>query len=230
LYKERAVEQVVALRGGKEKITSLREEVEMKLISFKAACQDLSSARMLVAERLVREIEKELLELNFKNAEFKIEISQTKYSKNGMDSVAFLIKTNAGMQIAPMVKIASGGEVSRIMLAIKSALRDYSDIDTMLFDEIDTGISGITASIVGKKLREMARTNQIIVITHLPQIAAYANEHFVIDKEEGENTTITSIRKIEGKERTLELARLISGNMITENTIKAAEELIFKSK
>ena len=170
------------------------------------------------------------MQINFKDAEFSIEFKRSEtFTSNGYDTVEFIISTNKGEPLKPLSKIASGGEMSRIMLAFKKIIGDYDEIPTMIFDEIDSGISGITASIVGSKLREIAKTHQIICITHLPQIAAFGNNNYKIQKDSDEDMTYTTIIPINTEEKIKEIARLLGGTNITETTLKSAEELISSS-
>ena len=145
---------------------------------------------------------------------------------DGNDLVEILITTNKGEPLKPLVKIASGGEISRIMLAIKNITGTYDNIPTMIFDEIDAGISGITASIVGRKLREISKNHQIICITHLPQIAANGDANYRIHKESDENSTYTHVDRLPEEEVVDEIARLLGGENITETTRASARELI----
>ena len=141
-----------------------------------------------------------------------------------------MISTNKGEPLKPLSKIASGGEMSRIMLAFKKIIGDYDEIPTMIFDEIDSGISGVAASVVGRKLTEIAQTHQIICITHLPQIAAYGNHNYKIEKNSDESMTFTTVLPLSENEKIREIARLLGGVNITETTIKSAEELVNASK
>ena len=143
-----------------------------------------------------------------------------------MDKVEILITTNKGEPLKPLYKIVSGGEMSRIMLAFKNIISSYDKIPTLIFDEIDNGISGITASIVGKKLKEIAGSHQVICITHLPQIAAVGDHNYRIYKESDENSTYTSVEALDEEKKTEEIARLLGGTVITETTIQSAKELI----
>jgi len=142
------------------------------------------------------------------------------------DEVEFLITTNPGEPPRPIRKIASGGELSRVMLALKTVLSDIDDIPTLIFDEIDVGIGGRIAEVVGKKLRGIARKRQVIAITHLPQIAVYGEKHFVVEKSLKEDLTVTYVREVSGKERIHEIARMLAGEEITESSIQHAKELI----
>ncbi|MGN0672252.1 MAG: DNA repair protein RecN, partial [Anaerovoracaceae bacterium] len=193
---------------------------------LKQASLALSSLRKKAADELKDKILKELLELNFKDSRMDMVFTEIPYSPEGTDSVEFMISTNRGENLKPLAKIASGGEMSRIMLAFKKIISDYDEIPTMIFDEIDSGISGITASIVAGKMRQIADTHQIICITHLPQIAAAGSYNFRISKHVAGDQTFTSVDPLNDKEKTEEIARLLGGTNITETTIKSARELI----
>lgn len=172
-------------------------------------------------------IEKELLDLGLKNAIFKIKIdSNNKITKIGFDDVNFLISTNKGQELKEIYKVASGGEMSRIMLGFKKVLSDRDKIQTLIFDEIDAGISGITAQIVGEKLVEISKNHQLIVISHLPQIAVLSDTHFIIKKEILHDKTITKINLASKEEKILEISRLIGGANINETTLKQSTEMI----
>ncbi len=198
-------------------------------LSAKAAL--LSEARKSSARELETAIEQELHDLNFNSAKLSIDfrIPET-IGPDGNDTVEILISTNKGEPLKPLVKVASGGEISRMMLAIKNITGTYDRIPTMIFDEIDTGISGITASIVGRKLHQIAKDHQIICITHLPQIAASGDTHYRIFKEETENSTFTTVQRLSEDETVDEIARLLGGENITETTRKSAIELMELTK
>lgn len=202
----------------------------------------LSAIRKEKAIELAKKIEEELKQLSILNAVFKIRISykesenedlffvhnnkKIKLTDNGIDNVEFLISLNPGEEIKPLVKVASGGEISRIMLAIKNILAEADIIPVMVFDEIDNGISGKVASDVGSKLHSISRKKQIICITHLPQIASYSDIHYSVEKNIINGKTETNIRKLDDKNKIKEIAKLISGKKVTEASIKSAEELI----
>ncbi len=200
-----------------------------KALSEKAA--QLTEVRKASAKELETAIESELHDLNFGSAKLSInfQCSET-FGPDGNDDVEFLISTNKGEPLKPLVKIASGGEISRIMLAIKNITGTYDNIPTMIFDEIDAGISGITASIVGRKLHQIAKNHQIICITHLPQIAASGDTHYRIYKEETDSNTFTTVEKLSNTETIDEIARLLGGENITETTRKSAVELMELTK
>jgi DNA repair protein RecN (Recombination protein N) len=198
------------------------------------ACEELHELRKASAGELTRRINAELADLNFSNAIFAVDFKnegdiRQRLSENGADTVEFLISPNKGQALAPLAKIASGGEMSRMLLAFKSVLGDYDRIPTMIFDEIDIGISGVTASIVGAKLVKMAEKRQIICITHLPQIAACGARHFAIRKSSDDTGTHTFVEALTPEERVKEIARLLGGANITETTLKSAGELIAMS-
>jgi DNA repair protein RecN (Recombination protein N) len=200
------------------------------------ASQNLTGLRKKSAEIIEKKINKELSELNFKNTHLSVHFDDTRegskptFTPDGIDKVEFLITTNKGESPKPLAKIASGGEISRIMLAFKQIVGNFDHIPTMIFDEIDTGISGITASIVGKKLLDISKKHQIICITHLPQIAAYGDYHYRIQKEDKEESTNTIVVSLSDDEKVYEIARLLGGINITDTTLKSAEELLTLSK
>ncbi len=213
----------------------LRSELESQLETINAqlelASERLSKLRHDSAKELRKRIIEQLKDLNFNNSELDIQFTKLdNYTENGTDAVSFMISTNLGEPLKPLNKIASGGEMSRIMLAFKKIIADYDEIPTLIFDEIDTGISGIAASVVGKKLKEIATNHQIICITHLPQIAACGHSNYRIDKTSTDGVTKTTISKLDQNDTIREIARILGGTNITDTTIKSAEELIAASK
>jgi len=212
----------------KKDLTELQQKCESDL---KDACKELTELRKTAAAELEEKILAELAELNFKDAQLSIDFTDAPdYTDNGTDIVEFMISTNRGEQLKPLSKIASGGEMSRIMLAFKKIVGDYDEIPTLIFDEIDAGISGITASIVGKKLSQIADSHQVICITHLPQIAACGSHNYKISKESDESSTYTTVLHLREDEKVQEIARLLGGMNITETTLQSARELIESSK
>ncbi len=213
--------------GQLEKVLKEQEDHLLKL------SQSLSQLRKTHGKQLTSQIESQLQELNFSNSTISLSFSHLKdsngallYTENGIDQVEFLISTNKGEPEKPLSKIASGGELSRIMLAFKKILADYDNIPTLIFDEIDSGISGIAASVVGKKLKEIGGEHQVICITHLPQIAACGTYHYRIEKHTHEEITNTSLSLLDHKERIQEVARLLGGINITNTTLESAKELL----
>ncbi|SCJ78193.1 Recombination protein N [uncultured Eubacterium sp.] len=226
-YRDRISEELNQIENFDEVKASLEKETARCYESLKKQADLLTKARRLSASMLEKSIEKELHDLNFGEARLSIDFkSPGEISPDGNDIVEILITTNKGEPLKPLVKIASGGEISRIMLAIKNITGTYDNIPTMIFDEIDAGISGITASIVGRKLREISQNHQIICITHLPQIAANGDANYRIQKESDENSTYTHVDRLPEAEVVDEIARLLGGENITETTRASARELI----
>lgn len=225
---ETRLHQVENIDESKAALTKRLKACEQDL---KVASKELSTLRKEAAKELEGKILSELSELNFKDAQLVIEFKENKeYTDSGIDLVEFMISTNKGEKLKPLSKIASGGEMSRIMLAFKKIVGDYDEIPTMIFDEIDTGISGITASIVGRKLKQIAENHQIICITHLPQIAAFGDHNYKIFKESDDTNTYTTVVPLKKEEEIEEIARLLGGINITETTLQSAKELIEASK
>lgn len=213
-----------------ENYDAFREQTEKELkISTDHLCKlctDLSEIRKKASVELVKQIRSGLLDLNFLDVEFDMEFETLDhFTPDGLDEVQFLISTNPGQPMRPLKDVASGGELSRIMLAIKTVLADSDEIPTLIFDEIDTGISGRTAQKVSEKLSYIAGSHQVICITHLPQIAAMADIHFEIRKSASEGSTATTIERLGREESIRELARLLSGAQITEAVLKNAHEM-----
>ena len=190
-------------------------------------CGRLSKEREKAAKILENRITEELEDLNFLHVEFRVDVHRTDhFTAAGSDEVEFLISTNPGsIPPRPLGEVASGGELSRIMLAIKTVLADTDDIPTLIFDEIDTGISGRTAQKVSERLSYIGKKHQVLCITHLPQIAAMADTHFEIKKSVENGVTATKIRKLTEKDEVDELARLLGGAEITEKVRENAEEM-----
>jgi DNA repair protein RecN (Recombination protein N) len=203
------------------------------------AARALSKKRAEAARRLEKLVESEINDLAMKSA-FRIEMTSSEEEGNwtgsGMDQVVYMISTNPGEPLRQLEHIASGGELSRVMLALKASVeagkaptarngREKSQ-RTLVFDEIDTGIGGRAAESVGKKLKSLARSNQVLCVTHLPQIATFGDHHYVIEKKESGGRTRTSIRLVTGEERTEEVARMLSGAKLTETSRKHAEQMI----
>ncbi|MGI6748271.1 MAG: DNA repair protein RecN [Anaerovoracaceae bacterium] len=232
-YKEKIARELENL----ENIDTIREKLTLELKEYETSlnevCKKLTAVRKKIAKDIEKRVNEELAELNFKDTNFSVhfyENDNLKYTPDGMDKIEFLIITNKGENPKPLSKIASGGEVSRIMLAFKKIIADFDFIPTMIFDEIDVGISGVTASIVGKKLLDISKNHQIICITHLPQIAAFGDNHYKIEKENLNDSTITTVKPLSHDEKISEIARLLGGVNVTDTTIKSAEELISLSR
>lgn len=232
-----SIEKILAYKGEKQAYLDslnnynlMREETKTKLdkemSELVVLCDKLSSLRKKYAIKLEETVVKALEDLNFLSVKFKINISKKEnVSANGHDEVEFLISTNPGEEVKSLAKVASGGELSRIMLAIKSILAGEDEIDTMIFDEIDTGISGKTAQMVADKLMGISKEHQVICISHLAQIAAMADSHYLIEKNTDDESTETNIYRLSREDSIKELVRISSGGEITETAIKHATEM-----
>ena len=208
----------------RDNLDSILSDIDQKLNENANKLHDI---RVKKSKILEENINKSIEDLNIKNGLFKIEFSKKEnIDTTGADELDFLIRTNKGEDLKSLTKTASGGEISRIMLAFKEIFADFDDVDTMIFDEIDTGISGRTAQIVGEKILDLSNKRQVIAISHLPQIASLASNHILISKEDVGDFTISSTQKIEGEKRISEIARLIGGVNITDITINSAGEML----
>lgn len=190
-------------------------------------CAELSGLRIQAAEPLSQKLKDAMIDLNFLDVEFSISVTpeEERFASDGYDQVEFLISTNTGEAVRPLWQVASGGELSRIMLAFKSVFADRDETDTLIFDEIDAGISGKTAWKVAEKLGSLSQNHQIICITHLAQIASMADEHFLIEKNVKDERTATSIRELSSEESLNELARLLGSGEMTKAVLENAKEM-----
>lgn len=225
-----AREELETIAFSEEKLSVLEEELtaaEQKLV---AAGERLTRSRREAAKRFEDEVCAALESMDMNGVAFLVRIEKGRYTKTGCDTVEFLISANAGESVKPLYKVASGGELSRVMLAIKSIIADKDNVDTLIFDEIDTGISGRAASKVAVRLKKVAAARQVICVTHLAQIAAAAEGHFLIEKTVSDQRTYTSVTLLNDDARVQEIARIMSGMDTTENTINSAKELLDRSK
>ncbi len=230
-YREELAQRLENINDISGRQQALEKEIHKAGIALRGACNRLSDARRAAASSLQEKISLELSQLNFSDSRFSIEFRESdEFTEEGTDIVEFMISTNRGEPLKPLSKIASGGEMSRIMLAFKKIIGDYDGIPTMIFDEIDAGISGIAATVVGRKMREISRNHQIICITHLPQIAAFGDHHYRIQKTSDETATYTSVVLLDEEETVVEIARLLGGETITETTLASARELLDASR
>lgn len=205
---------------------NLEKEYNTQLSKTMKLAKELSESRKKTGEQFVANVQKELVFLDMPNVKFTVSYEQIPLSSNGQDKMELLVSANLGEEPKPVAKIASGGELSRIMLAIKTVLAENDIIDTLIFDEIDAGISGSAAQKVGLKLKEVSLSRQVLCVTHQAQIAALANEHLFIKKETKENKTFTNITSLNFEGRKHELARIIDGVNITETALAHAEQLL----
>ena len=225
-YKEEKEEYLEKLNNMTDEMESVKNQISELEGTLNNLCTKLSEQRKKAAKELEVLVKQALVDLNFIAVEFEIQITRKEsIGENGFDNVEFMISTNPGESVKPLVKVASGGELSRIMLAIKSILATEDDIDTLIFDEIDTGISGQTAMKVAEKMAKISRNHQVICISHLSQIAAMADSHYLIKKTADENSTTTSIKKLTSQQSIEELVRINGGSGITEAGLIHATEM-----
>lgn len=207
-------------------VDSLKKELEIVEVQLTELSTTLSSVRKKRAKILTTKIRDALIDLNFLDVHFEMSFNKLNhFTQNGFDDAEFMISTNPGEDIKPLSRVASGGELSRIMLAIKSVLADNDSINTLIFDEIDVGVSGRTAQKVSEKLSFIAKNHQVLCITHLPQIAAMADSHYIIEKKSVNDSTSTSIRALNEEESIEEIARILGGAVITDTVITSAKEM-----
>lgn len=219
-------EQINNLSNYDEARKNLEKELALALDKLEKVSIELSAERKKAALALEKDITKALIDLNFLEVQFKADFNRGKeYTAKGVDVMEFMISTNPGEEIKPLARIASGGELSRIMLGLKAVLAKKDAVDTLIFDEIDTGISGKTAGMVANKMSAISREHQVICITHLPQIASHGDNHYLIEKQVKDNHTITDIRKLNKDETVNELARMLGGTVITDAALDNAREL-----
>ena len=229
-YKLEMKKRLYNIENREERRQALLKEKRIIEEDLEVIGGELTDQRMKVANLLEESLLKELGSLNMKNTKFKVIFNKVGYTSSGCDDVEFYVSFNLGENLNPLNKVASGGEMSRFMLAFKKILSDVDKIETMIFDEIDTGISGRAAQVVGEKLAEMSKYKQLICITHLPQIAAFADDHYYIEKNVENERTFTSISNLDYEDREKEIARLISGKIITEKTLEHSHEMIELAK
>ena len=239
-FREKLKKYIAALENYDERISVLQQNVEKNRIELQTLALEISSVRKKAARRFEQQLQNLFETVGLKKARFQVQFTWQesdqgvivengkKYAVNpsGMDTIEFYVGMNVGEPVRPLHKVASGGEISRIMLCLKTLLADSDDIPTLVFDEIDSGISGRYAEIVGKKMHEIGKRHQLIVITHLPQIAAQGATHFAVNKMESNGRTIVDVRKLKADERINDIARLLGGEKITPQAIANAKVLL----
>lgn len=246
-YRDRINSEINLAENFSTEISKIETEIDTLRKAAGTAAGTLSSSRKKQALKVEVEVKKVLSQLGIVNAEFKVNfvlsnadnandnfiwVKNKKYrcSENGIDEIEFYISTNAGEDVKPLVKVASGGEVSRIMLSLKTILAKSDKLPLLIFDEIDTGVSGRIAQKVGAALKDLASFHQIISITHLPQIAGMADTHFAVEKKQVDNRAVSSIKKLSDDERIIEVAKLISGEELSKASIESAKQLILNKQ
>ena len=225
-FLDESLKQIEKLEHASENKEKLSIEIEKLRKIILDECENLTKVRKKEGAKLAGKVKQALIDLNFLQVEFDLEFTKAKeFTSKGNDEIIFKISTNPGEPMRSISDIASGGELSRIMLAIKSVMADTDEIPTLIFDEVDTGISGRTAQMVAEKMALLSGKRQLIAITHLAQIAAMADNHYLIEKRADKTHTATEIRKLNSEEEVMELARILGGVAITENVINSAKEM-----
>ncbi len=240
----RAAEEMEQLLHAEDRLDQIAAESELLRVDVGREAAALSAARHAAADDLSRRVEEQLADLNMPRARFSVALDwrpsadgvpvpelEERFAcdETGLDNVEFLLSPNPGEALKPLARIASGGEASRLMLALKSILSEVDHTPTLIFDEVDTGVGGRGGQVVGEKLRALARTHQVICITHLPQVAALGNGHLRIEKQVADGRTRTAVSPLRGPERAEEIAAMIGGTPISENTLRAARELLLRA-
>ncbi len=227
---EDAKSQLAGAGAVTDELEKLVQERDALLHQVSEMAKELSVRRCEAAERFSAQVEEELSFLNMPDVKIKVDIKQGKLTGTGLDTVEFLIATNKGEGLKPLSKIASGGELSRIMLALKNVVSERDDIGTLIFDEIDTGVSGRAAQKIAIKLHQVSRSRQVICVTHLSQLAAMADEHLLIEKASDGSRTFTAVHHLDTEGRKREIARIMVGDNITDTALKNAEELMLSDR
>ena len=229
-YLEQCRRELDEIQFSEDRARKLEQELETALARAREQGEVLSDARKEAAEQLAGRIQSELKQLDMLKVRFQVDFAprscQDGMDATGMDEVRFLMSANLGEELRPIQKIASGGELARIMLALKNVLAENDQVTTMVFDEVDTGVSGRAAQKVAEKLFEVARDRQVLCVTHLPQIAAMGDVHFSVEKGEANGRTFTAVERLDRERRRQELARLTSGDHITPTALEGAEEML----
>lgn len=229
-FLNKAKEELELIEFSDEKLEILENELVVAEQQLVNAGKELTASRIAAAKHFEKAVSEALSFMDMNSVQFIVKIDEARYSKTGRDNIEFLISANAGESVKPLYKVASGGELSRIMLAIKSIIADKDNVDTLIFDEIDTGISGRAASKVAVQLKKLSNVRQVICVTHLAQIAAAAESHFLIEKSVHNGKTYTHVTLLNEEDRINEIARIMSGTNLSENIISSAKELIDRSK
>ena len=225
-YLEKSREELDRIEYADDRVAQLRQTLQRQEAEAMEAARALSERRRAAAKELEARISRELTELDMPKLRFSIDFQEKALSSDGIDAVAFLMSANAGEALRPLQKIASGGELSRIMLAMKNVLAEQDSVMTMVFDEVDTGVSGRAAQRVAEKLARLSRTRQVLCVTHLPQLAAMADTHFGVEKGEENGRTLTRVSVLDRAARRREIARLSGGEHPSEAMLSSAEELL----
>lgn len=229
-YQARCEAELAQIEDAGDTLARLEQALSKAEKEARQAAQALSDARKAAAERLTAQILTELQQLDMGKIRFAVDFAEKPLDSDGMDTVRFLMSANVGEELRPIHKIASGGELARIMLAMKNVLSEQDHVGTMVFDEVDTGVSGRAAQKVAEKMARISRRKQVLCVTHLPQLAAMADTHFSVEKGERGGRTYTEVRRLDREQRRRELARLTGGSHVSQTMLDGAEELLVQAE
>ena len=229
-YQARCEAELAQIEDAGDTLARLEQALSKAEKGARQAAQALSDARKAAAERLTAQILAELQQLDMGKIRFAVDFAEKPLDSDGMDTVRFLMSANVGEELRPIHKIASGGELARIMLAMKNVLSEQDHVGTMVFDEVDTGVSGRAAQKVAEKMARISRRKQVLCVTHLPQLAAMADTHFSVEKGERGGRTYTEVRRLDREQRRRELARLTGGSHVSQTMLDGAEELLVQAE
>ncbi len=220
--------QIATVESAGERMETLRKERKRLAAGFEKAAAALTESRQSAGRKLEKRVETELAQLAMERTVFRVAIAAAPWSSAGSDRIEFLVSPNVGEEPKPLEKVASGGEISRIALALKTCLAGPKTtvIRTLVFDEVDTGVGGSAAEGVGRRLKKLAAANQVLCVTHLPQIASFADHHYRVEKQESRGRTVAVIEELDAAARTREVGRMLSGHKLTPEALKNAEQLI----
>lgn len=229
-YQARCEAELAQIEDAGDTLARLEQALSKAEKEARQAAQALSDARKAAAEQLTAQILAELQQLDMGKIRFAVDFAEKPLDSDGMDAVRFLMSANVGEELRPIHKIASGGELARIMLAMKNVLSEQDHVGTMVFDEVDTGVSGRAAQKVAEKMARISRRKQVLCVTHLPQLAAMADTHFSVEKGERDGRTYTEVRRLDREQRRRELARLTGGSHVSQTMLDGAEELLVQAE
>ena len=229
-YQARCEAELAQIEDAGDTLVRLEQALSKAEKGARQAAQALSDARKAAADRLTAQILTELQQLDMGKIRFAVDFAEKPLDSDGMDTVRFLMSANVGEELRPIHKIASGGELARIMLAMKNVLSEQDHVGTMVFDEVDTGVSGRAAQKVAEKMARISRRKQVLCVTHLPQLAAMADTHFSVEKGERDGRTYTEVRRLDREQRRRELARLTGGSHVSQTMLDGAEELLVQAE
>lgn len=229
-YQARCEAELAQIEDAGDTLVRLEQALSKAEKEARQAAQALSDARKAAADRLTAQILTELQQLDMGKIRFAVDFAEKPLDSDGMDTVRFLMSANVGEELRPIHKIASGGELARIMLAMKNVLSEQDHVGTMVFDEVDTGVSGRAAQKVAEKMARISRRKQVLCVTHLPQLAAMADTHFSVEKGERGGRTYTEVRRLDREQRRRELARLTGGSHVSQTMLDGAEELLVQAE